>query len=900
MCKKYNRIQAVLLSAFILFSALPVTAFAVEPSARETVLNEKHKEASGIEMPEVELDVEDAISETESTDYSDKNDVQTDSGIAAEESEQESVEEDEENLTEEDSAPGLAEDTAEDQAQESAGDAEEKLTEDTAAESSENIVEPAAADVEEEAEGELSAAGAGQGTESFSEDQETVTEEVEEIREETDVEHEDNDALFEEYAEQTFEQAAGDSEGEQQSGKKNRGDRLTGQNKVIYDALKAAALEIASGSRDSSQVEIPLTELGINPDHWYSAEELGLEYIYRNVDGTGEWNPETGNAISGLLTYDPGKIYKYLMADCPYEMYWNRGGVSYTTGLACSMTASGGADGWVGFAKPSDNAIVFSFCLEEKYRKEGGGIYDVDTSKTGAVTAAVAYAQSIVADADKAGKSDYERLVYYKDRICEEVVYNTEAANNSNNYPDGGPWALIYVFDGDPSTNVVCEGYSEAFQYLCELSVFINKEVCAYSPTGTMEGGTGAGPHKWNIVHMDDGLNYMADVTNSDEGSIGNDGRLFLKGIARNANGGYTLSWDAYQITVEEEDGTWTYSYPAGQISYTYDKETLEIFTDEELTLSAQDYVPSSAPAVPPVDDVAEIESVSMTLDGRICMNIHVALDQAYVSQDDFMTFTCAGRTVTQKVSEAETDMIGRAVFSLELAASQMTDQVTFFMTVGGKTGTSLPYSVRGYADDVLASNNSITDKEKAMARAMLNYGNYTQLYAGYNTENPAAAGLYAEGEDPVLYGTLPDLSAFGYLYDLNDEEDGIHIEDAVLLLGTDISIRFYYVPGKNKTADSYAISMAGKNVKAVSRGYDENRKMYYADIEHFAPTELGEMFTLSIRKAGEGQDSDPAASVNFSVLSYCRGILESDTSSVEMKNLARAICYYYEAAGDV
>lgn len=29
---------------------------------------------------------------------------------------------------------------------------------------------------------------------------------------------------------------------------------------------------------------------------------------------------------------------------------------------------------------------------------------------------------------------------------------------------------LIWVFDGDSSTNVVCEGYAKAFQYLCDLS----------------------------------------------------------------------------------------------------------------------------------------------------------------------------------------------------------------------------------------------------------------------------------------------------------------------------------------------------------------------------------------------------------------------------------------------
>lgn len=45
---------------------------------------------------------------------------------------------------------------------------------------------------------------------------------------------------------------------------------------------------------------------------------------------------------------------------------------------------------------------------------------------------------------------------------------------------------MIYVFDGDEATNVVCEGYAKAFQYLCDLD-----GITYYSVSGTMNGGTG-------------------------------------------------------------------------------------------------------------------------------------------------------------------------------------------------------------------------------------------------------------------------------------------------------------------------------------------------------------------------------------------------------------------------
>lgn len=55
-----------------------------------------------------------------------------------------------------------------------------------------------------------------------------------------------------------------------------------------------------------------------------------------------------------------------------------------------------------------------------------------------------------------ADKSDYEKLLAYKNAICDLVVYD-EAAVGPNYQLSNEPWQLISVFDGDPNTNVVCE-----------------------------------------------------------------------------------------------------------------------------------------------------------------------------------------------------------------------------------------------------------------------------------------------------------------------------------------------------------------------------------------------------------------------------------------------------------
>ena len=175
--------------------------------------------------------------------------------------------------------------------------------------------------------------------------------------------------------------------------------------------------------------------------------------------------------------------------------------------------------------------------------------------------------------AENQGKGTYGKLVAYREYITKAVDYNFAAADENNGYPYGDPWQLIYVFDGDPDTNVVCEGYSKAFKYLCDLTwTGSDPEVACYLPTGTMDGGTGAGLHMWNIVSIG-GVNYLTDITNCDSGTTGAPDQLFLCG----AEGSVDASYAAATTN--------------GTVTYVYDNETLALY-DKELVLSATKYSP--------------------------------------------------------------------------------------------------------------------------------------------------------------------------------------------------------------------------------------------------------------------------------------------------------------------
>lgn len=124
---------------------------------------------------------------------------------------------------------------------------------------------------------------------------------------------------------------------------------------------------------------------------------------------------------------------------------------------------------------------------------------------------AEAVADGVIAQAEDL--SDMEKLTFYHDYICDTITYNTYAAAHEEVY--GQAWQMIYVFDNDPETNVVCEGYSKAFKYLCENSRFESDITCLIVTGDLYQSGVLIGGHMWNSVIIDE-KPYHIDITNDD------------------------------------------------------------------------------------------------------------------------------------------------------------------------------------------------------------------------------------------------------------------------------------------------------------------------------------------------------------------------------------------------
>lgn len=352
---------------------------------------------------------------------------------------------------------------------------------------------------------------------------------------------------------------------------------------AVYAKLKEAVAQVAAGERTDTVFTFTLAELGIKEPQTWTAADMGLETIfYTDENGDLVWAEGAAEAINHMLGYGGmGAILDVLRVDCPYELYWYD---KTATGGAGSLGPSVSVNALDCITVTPAAKIEMRLCVAADYAPGGvtGGC-ETDPARTGAAKTAAENARQVVEK--YAALGDYDKLLAYKDEICALVDYNHDAADKTATLY-GDPWQLIYVFDGDPTTKVVCEGYSKAFQYLFDQSDFQNELYC-YTVTGTTlcEAGNSQGAHMWNICTMDDGLNYLVDVTNSDAGTVGRQGQLFLVGARGSADTQYNVS------DVE--------------MRYAYDRETLNLYGEDILTLAADDYdpttvVPTPAPTATP------------------------------------------------------------------------------------------------------------------------------------------------------------------------------------------------------------------------------------------------------------------------------------------------------------
>ena len=331
----------------------------------------------------------------------------------------------------------------------------------------------------------------------------------------------------------------------------------------LFNALKQKITSAARGEVATAVFDIPIKSFCDNVS--LTAKDLGLKSLTDDYGLT----LEAYRAFLDYMNIDITRVWHALLFDCPYDLYWH----DKTCGVTWGWYAGGSSGGGIPCILVNNTLRIpdydtgyfrMRFYVAKEYSRENKvGTFNINTSLGAAITTAGQTIASIISS--NSSNTDLAKLTAYKDKICELVDYNYAAVTNTST-PYGNPWQLVWIFDNDPNTLVVCEGYSKGFQYLCDLTAWSDSVTCS-TVTGYMwTSNSNGGGHMWNVVTYN-GTRYLVDVTNCDAGAIGHPDNLFMKGFSRTAYGNYE-----YQI------GDTT-------VHYQYDEMTSDTYKDEDIRL---------------------------------------------------------------------------------------------------------------------------------------------------------------------------------------------------------------------------------------------------------------------------------------------------------------------------
>jgi len=227
------------------------------------------------------------------------------------------------------------------------------------------------------------------------------------------------------------------------------------------------------------------------------------EYLIPVVEVTGTLesldNTEAQDVMSDILNRYSVFVYAAMNAfdrDHP-EVFWLSGSSKVNISMSRSSTAEG---------------YKYTANLYFVVKKSDFDVRATEYRSQASIEAAIEAKDAKVAEFMSAvsGMSDYEKVVYFNEKLTKSNQYNTSADLNNIGHDCR---ECVSALNGSTGTEgPVCEGYARAFKVLCDEAGIPCVLVDGYARNSVSSAGEG---HMWNNTEMDDNW-YAVDVTWND------------------------------------------------------------------------------------------------------------------------------------------------------------------------------------------------------------------------------------------------------------------------------------------------------------------------------------------------------------------------------------------------
>lgn len=296
-------------------------------------------------------------------------------------------------------------------------------------------------------------------------------------------------------------------------------------------------------------------------------------------------------------------------------------------------------------------------------------------------------------------------------------------------------------------------------------------------------------------------------------------------------------------------------------------------------------------------DFCEKVKGYTVTLNGTVDLNYNMEIPKNIMQedQDAYVEFTVNGEQRSKiKVKDAE-DKGTAKVFTCNVAAKEMTSDITANLVVNGQKGKDHIYSVKEYADQIINNSSGGYSPEAInLVKAMLNYGASAQNFFNFKSENLANTSL-DEADKNVKVVELADFSKYkGEIKDASDM--GINYCGSSLSLNADTNVKDYFTLSEGHKIDEYSFSYKtnGKSIE-VKPGTTSinNETHYYVDIPGIAAQHLDKEIAVTIKRVNDGK----TVTWKYNPFSYGYVVKEKAQDNKELNAVMDALYSYWQRA---